>query len=41
MVGQEGDRTGSDAYHVCVDLDCSHQTVNGLWGEKKGGEEKR
>lgn len=32
-----GDRTRSDPYHVCVDLDCSHQTVNSLWGEKKGG----
>ena len=28
--GREGDRTRSDAYHVCVDLNCSHQAVNGL-----------
>lgn len=26
-------------HHVRVDLDCSHQTVNGLWGEEKGGGE--
>lgn len=39
--GRKWDRTGSDPYHVCVDLDRSHQTVNGLWGEKKGGKEEK
>lgn len=37
MVARGGDGTRSGPYHVCVDLDGSHQTVNGLWGEKRGG----
>lgn len=35
------DRTRSDPYHVCVYLNCSHQAVNGLWGEKKEGREEK
>lgn len=39
--GRKRNRTGSNPYHVCVDLNRSHQTVNGLWGEKKGGKEEK
>lgn len=39
--GREGARTRGGPYHVCVDLNRSHQAVDGLWRENKGGEEEK
>lgn len=38
--GREGARTCGGPYHVCVDLNRSHQAVDGLWRENKGGKEE-